>query len=165
MDDEEGLRALRDGQQQAGVGVAELEHALARRAASPCELQVERHVARVGDVTLDESVAFPIAREKMAVLLAGEFWRAAQDAVAVRVRVFQHLLARLVEIPVREEAVSARAGNRRRDFIPAAASYFTTTTGSPSTSIRGVMPRPGAVLADMNPLSRCGAPSAVETVT
>jgi hypothetical protein len=45
------------------------------------------------------------------------------------------------------------------------ASYSTTTTGSPSTSIFGTMPRPGAVLAAMKPLSRCGAPSAVETVT
>ena len=43
--------------------------------------------------------------------------------------------------------------------------YSTTTTGFPSTSIFGVMPRPGAVLADMNPFTRCGAPSAVETVT
>ena len=30
-------------------------------------------------------------------------------------------------------------------------SYSTTTTGFPSTSIFGVMPRPGAVLADMKP--------------
>ena len=44
-------------------------------------------------------------------------------------------------------------------------SYSTTTTGAPSTSIFGVMPRPGAVLADMKPFTRCGAPSAVETVT
>ena len=44
-------------------------------------------------------------------------------------------------------------------------SYSKTTTGFPSTSIRGVMPRPGAVLADMKPFTRCGAPSAVKTVT
>ena len=43
--------------------------------------------------------------------------------------------------------------------------YSTTTTGFPSTSIFGVMPSPGAVLADMKPFTRCGAPSAVETVT
>ncbi len=43
--------------------------------------------------------------------------------------------------------------------------YSMTTTGFPSTSILGVMPRPGAVLADMKPFCRCGAPSAVLTVT
>ncbi len=43
--------------------------------------------------------------------------------------------------------------------------YSTTTTGFPSTSIFGVMPSPGAVLADMKPSTRCGAPAAVETVT
>ena len=49
--------------------------------------------------------------------------------------------------------------------VMAKVSYSTTTTGAPSTSIFGVMPRPGAVLADMKPFTRCGAPSAVETVT
>ena len=44
-------------------------------------------------------------------------------------------------------------------------SYSTTTTGWPSTSMRGVTPRPGAVEAASRPLTRCGAPSAIETVT
>src|SRR5712692_5810272 len=40
-----------------------------------------------------------------------------------------------------------------------------TGAGLPSTSIFGVMPRPGRVLAAIRPLTRCGAPSAVLTVT
>ena len=44
-------------------------------------------------------------------------------------------------------------------------SYSTTTTGAPSTSIFGAMPRPGAAFADMKPSTRRGAPSAVGTVT
>ena len=41
----------------------------------------------------------------------------------------------------------------------------TTTSGCPSTSIRGWIPKPGAVDAAMRPLIRCGAPVAVLTVT
>ena len=44
-------------------------------------------------------------------------------------------------------------------------SHSTTSTGLPSTSILGVMPRPGRVLEAMRPLTRRGAPSAVLTVT
>jgi hypothetical protein len=40
-----------------------------------------------------------------------------------------------------------------------------STTGFPSTSIFGVMPRPGDFDAAMRPFTRCGAPSAVLTVT
>jgi len=39
-----------------------------------------------------------------------------------------------------------------------------TSTGVPSTSMRGVMPRPGASDAVMRPFLRCGAPSAIVTV-
>ena len=44
-------------------------------------------------------------------------------------------------------------------------SYCTITTGFPRISIRGLIPRPGSVLAAMKPFTRCGAPSAVLTVT
>jgi len=40
-----------------------------------------------------------------------------------------------------------------------------TNTGSPNTSIRGVIPNPGAVEAASLPFFLCGAPSAVLTVT
>ena len=43
--------------------------------------------------------------------------------------------------------------------------YFTTNTGGPSTSIFGVIPKPGAVDAARRPCFRCGAPSAKSTVT
>lgn len=43
--------------------------------------------------------------------------------------------------------------------------HFVSKTGSPSTSIRGLTPRPGAFDAAMRPLSRFGAPSAVLRVT
>ena len=43
--------------------------------------------------------------------------------------------------------------------------YETWRTGSPRASGMGVTPRPGSVEADMRPLTRCGAPSAVLTVT
>jgi predicted RNase H-like HicB family nuclease len=43
--------------------------------------------------------------------------------------------------------------------------YSTTTARLPSTSIFGVMPRPGEREAAMRPFTRCGAPSAVLTVT
>ncbi len=43
--------------------------------------------------------------------------------------------------------------------------HFVSTTGSPSTSIRGLTPKPGAFDAAMRPLSRLGAPSAVLRVT
>ena len=42
---------------------------------------------------------------------------------------------------------------------------LTSTTRGPSTSHFGRTPRPGAGLASMKPLTRCGAPSAVLTVT
>ena len=45
------------------------------------------------------------------------------------------------------------------------AGYPTTTTGAPSTSIFGAMPSPGDFDAAMRPFTRCGAPSAVLTVT
>ena len=59
----------------------------------------------------------------------------------------------------------ARAVNRdpvfeRRDHV-----YSMATTGEPRTEARGVTPRPGAVDAAIRPFTRCGAPSAVETVT
>jgi putative transposase len=41
----------------------------------------------------------------------------------------------------------------------------TENTGSPSTSMRGVMPSPGPVDAAIRPLRRSGAPVAVLTVT
>ena len=44
-------------------------------------------------------------------------------------------------------------------------SYSTTTTGLPSTSMRGVTPRPGCLEAFSRPLLRCGAPSAIDTLT
>jgi hypothetical protein len=47
-----------------------------------------------------------------------------------------------------------------RDFA-----YPTSTTARPSTSIFGTIPSPGSVLAAILPFSRCGAPSAVLTVT
>ena len=62
-----------------------------------------------------------------------------------------------------QTSCAGNAGTRRRDW--AMMSYSTTTTGFPSTSIFGAMPRPGAVLAAIKPFTRCGAPSAVETVT
>ena len=43
--------------------------------------------------------------------------------------------------------------------------YEISKTGSPSTSIFGSQPRPGFVDAASRPFSRCGAPSAKETVT
>ena len=43
--------------------------------------------------------------------------------------------------------------------------YSTTSTGGPRTSIRGVMPSPGVVDAASRPFTRCGAPSAIDTVT
>ena len=52
----------------------------------------------------------------------------------------------------------------KADANPGAAHAISTTRG-PSTSSFGVMPRPGAVLADMKPFTRCGAPVAVLTVT
>ena len=42
--------------------------------------------------------------------------------------------------------------------------YDTSSTGLPSTDIRGRMPRPGVRDAAMRPFARCGAPSAIETV-
>ncbi len=44
-------------------------------------------------------------------------------------------------------------------------SHSTTTAGSPRTSIRGWIPRPGASEADIRPSTRRGAPTAVLTVT
>lgn len=41
----------------------------------------------------------------------------------------------------------------------------TSNTGSPRTSNRGVTPRPGRSEALIRPISRRGAPDAVETVT
>lgn len=43
--------------------------------------------------------------------------------------------------------------------------YAMSTTGSPSTSILGETPSPGSVPAAMRPLCRCGAPSALLTLT
>ena len=40
-----------------------------------------------------------------------------------------------------------------------------STLGAPRTSILGVIPKPGAIDAAIRPLMRCGAPSAVLTVT
>ena len=48
--------------------------------------------------------------------------------------------------------------NNEREFF-----HDTTTTAFPSTSIFGVMPRPGDVEAAMRPFTRCGAPSAMLT--
>ena len=48
--------------------------------------------------------------------------------------------------------------NSEREFF-----HDTTTTACPSTSIFGVMPRPGDVEAAMRPFTRCGAPSAMLT--
>ena len=36
-------------------------------------------------------------------------------------------------------------------------------TGLPRKLILGMIPRPGAVDADMHPLTLCGAPSAIQT--
>ena len=43
--------------------------------------------------------------------------------------------------------------------------HSTTTTGFPSTSGRGTMPRPGLREAASRPLFRCGAPVAILRVT
>lgn len=56
-----------------------------------------------------------------------------------------------------ESAIPLR-GNRR------CLSYDTSSTGVPSTDIRGRMPRPGVREAAMRPFARCGAPSAIDTV-
>lgn len=50
----------------------------------------------------------------------------------------------------------ARSGRHR---------VFTEITGSPRTSMRGVIPNPGCVDAAMRPWRRCGAPSAMLRVT
>ena len=47
----------------------------------------------------------------------------------------------------------------------AAGGQAKVSTGSPSTSARGATPRPGAAGAAMRPRTRCGAPSAMPTVT
>ena len=57
---------------------------------------------------------------------------------------------------IQEEAIEGRSS---RPAQP------TTTTGSPSTSIRGLIPNPGARGAAIRPSTRRGAPSAVLTVT
>ncbi len=44
-------------------------------------------------------------------------------------------------------------------------SHAMSTTRLPRMSIRGVIPNPGSSLASMKPCRRCGAPSAVLTVT
>ena len=69
--------------------------------------------------------------------------------------------AKVTPPAVRTKPASSEAMTTRKAMV----SYSTTSTGFPSTSIFGVMPRPGAALADMKPSTRCGAPSAVETVT
>src|SRR5690606_27322035 len=51
------------------------------------------------------------------------------------------------------------------DVDRAAGPHAITWTGWPRTSHFGVMPSPGVSGAVMNPFSRCGAPSAMETVT
>ena len=56
-------------------------------------------------------------------------------------------------------------GVARNDVDGARRPHAMTWTGWPSTSHLGVMPRPGASLAVMKPLSRRGASSAIETVT
>ena len=60
-----------------------------------------------------------------------------------------------------QESILMGVGHRR--LKPSFA--LSTSAGFPSTSIFGVMPRPGAVDAAMRPFTRCGAPSAVLTVT
>jgi hypothetical protein len=61
-------------------------------------------------------------------------------------------------------------GHKRLRSAPASPShrqqvYQYRPTGSPSTSIFGVTPSPGVSGAAMRPFTRCGAPSAMDTVT
>ena len=73
--------------------------------------------------------------------------------------------------PDRAPAPSRSSAPLQRRFAaaqlpaPASGSLDGRRAGGPSTSIRGAMPRPGAVDAAMRPFTRCGAPSAVDTVT
>jgi len=60
MDDKRGLSALHDGEQHTRVGIAKLKYALTGRAAVLRELEIESHVTHVGDVALDQRVAFPV---------------------------------------------------------------------------------------------------------
>ena len=61
--------------------------------------------------------------------------------------------------------VSPFSSARIHPSCGAVAVYSTTTTRLPSTSSFGWMPRPGDFEAAMRPFTRCGAPTAVLTVT
>ena len=77
----------------------------------------------------------------------GDFPRAARRAEAARRR------------GIEGQAMGGRLGHS------IFRSYSTTNTGLPKTPIFGTVPRPGRVPAAIRPLTRCGAPSAVLTVT
>jgi hypothetical protein len=59
----------------------------------------------------------------------------------------------------------AKQPGTTRDTLRPRNPQLTSTTRGPSTSIRGVVPSPGAVPAHRTPFSRYGAPVAVLTVT
>jgi hypothetical protein len=76
-------------------------------------------------------------------------------------------LSRALRRPARcrlfeEHAAQGAAGVHARLRSP---QEGTLTTGAPSTCIFGVTPSPGCFDAAIRPLIRCGAPSAVDTVT
>ena len=66
--------------------------------------------------------------------------------------------------PARKEHDAKQPGTTRDTLWPRH-HQLTSTTRGPSTSMRGVVPSPGAVPAHRTPFSRCGAPVAVLTVT
>ncbi len=111
---------------------------------------------RGGTMRVGEAHAFP--RE------AVEMWRgdlrlvvvAAHIAVAEVVGEDEQDVRRLGRARRRQR--DAERENHERNLF-----HATTTTAFPSTSIFGVMPRPGDLDAAMRPFTRCGAPSAMLT--
>ena len=129
----------RDLSETAGRRIGELERSVAEL--SEKVRRVERQSAGLREAGLDRSVQTPEAPASTERHPAEEAERIAAPLIR---RDEQYLATGHIPFPLVGGQI--------------------TSTGVPSTSMRGEMPRPGASDAVMRPFLRCGAPSAIVTV-